>query len=668
MLLITAALDFLFPPNLARFKDISSVVLAEDKSLLHIFQTKDEKWRLASDVNQIDQGFINFLIAREDKRFWRHWGVDPAALIRAAFQAVQTKKIISGGSTLTMQTARLLEPRPRTITSKLIEMVRALQLERRYTKREILSMYLTLAPFGGNVEGVKAASLTYFQHLPKSLTPAEAALLVALPQSPSKLRPHLFPARAQKARNNILTSMLYKNVLTADEYKAALTDPLPQQRSEFPRFAPHLARRLYKDYPGKAIHYATISQDIQTLTENIVKSVLSSLPPKANIAVLILDHHENKVRAYVGSSDFFDEKRDGQVDFICAYRSPGSTLKPFIYGLAFEDGLIGPESLILDDRLRFGVYSPGNFDKEFHGMVTVREALQLSLNVPAVSVLNQFGALRFLGALKGAGIDVKFKDKTTKPTLAIALGGLGMTLEHLVMLYAGLARGGIVKPLRYNTRREGMSYSFLSRRIADTITQVLKHEPAESRSTQDSSNISFKTGTSYGHRDAWGIGYNKDFTVGIWIGLPDGSSMGKGTGTTLAVPILQKIFQILPIKQDKPLQFQKKGELQRSSLKLRSFKYASSRKDILRVQSHPRLIFPIDETIIEREKTKEGYKMLPFKVFGGTRPYTWMINGRPVETRSWQQKYDWLPENPGFYTIAVIDARGKDARAHIELR
>lgn len=662
------ALDLLFPPKLSRYKDTSVIVLGDDKSLLHVFQTLDEKWRVKTDFTEVDPCYIEFLIAREDQRFWYHCGVDPLAIIRAAFQMIQTQKVISGGSTLTMQTARLLEPRPRTITSKLIEVIRALQLEFHFNKRQILSMYLTLAPFGGNIEGIKAASLAYFQHLPKFFSPGEAALLVALPQSPSKLRPHIFPERALNARDRILNSMRKRNVLSAEEFKMAITEALPQQRLEFPRLVPHLSWRLRQAYPGLNTHQTTILKEIQLVTENVIKSTIASLPQKANIAVLVVDHHENKVRAYVGSREFFDEKRDGQVDFICACRSPGSTLKPFIYGLAFEEGLVSPNSLILDDRVRFGVYSPGNFDKEFHGMVTVREALQLSLNVPAVSILNQLGPLRFLGTLKAVGVDAKFNDKTTKPTLAIALGGIGMTLEQLVMLYGGLARGGIVKSIHYNIcDKDIVGYSLLSERASDQITQILKHEHRGPPGFQHPVNIAFKTGTSYGHRDAWALGYSKDFTVGIWIGHPDGSSMGQGTGQSLAVPILEKIFQLLPENHHRNSKIHQTIKSAQSHLKLRSNKYASSQKEILRVQNLPQLLFPINETTIEREKTSQGYKMLPFKVSGGTRPYTWLINGRPG-TRSWQHRYDWLPGEPGFYTITVLDAEGKAASSHIELR
>ncbi|MBL0941286.1 MAG: penicillin-binding protein 1C, partial [Alphaproteobacteria bacterium] len=467
---------------------------------------------------------------------------------------------------------------------------------------------------------------------------------------------------------HILNSMLSRNILGPEEFKIAITEALPQQRAEFSRLVPHLSWRLRRAYPGLVTHHTTIEREIQLITENVVKSTIASLPQKANIAVLVVDHHENKVRAYVGSREFFDEKRDGQVDFICAYRSPGSTLKPFIYGLAFEDGLVSPNSLILDDRMRFGVYAPGNFDKEFHGMVTVREALQLSLNIPAVSILNQLGPLRFFGKLKAVGVDAKFNDKATKPTLAIALGGLGMTLEQLVMLYGGLARGGIVKPIHYNIfDKDIASYPLLSERAAEQITQILKHEDRGPAGFQRTVNIAFKTGTSYGHRDAWALGYSKDFTVGIWIGHPDGSSMGQETGLSLAVPILQKIFQLLPENQPRNSKIQQTIKSHQSYLKLRSNKYASSQKEILRIQNLPQLLFPVHETIIEREKMAQGYKMLPFKVSGGTRPYTWMINGRPG-TRSWQHRYDWLPGTPGFYTITVLDAEGKAASANIELR
>ncbi len=441
-------LDRMFPPDLSRLSQLSQLVEDKDGHVLRAFIAADGSWRLPISAADVDPRFIRMLIAYEDKRFESHGGVDPLALIRAMGQFLTHGHVVSGASTLTMQTARLLEPRPRTLLSKLIEMGRAFQIEERYSKDQILSMYLTLAPYGGNLSGIRAATRFYFAKEPAQLSDAEAALLVALPRSPERFRPDRDLAAAKLARDRVLMRLADAGVMSPAAVREASIAPLPPLRLAAAIDAPQLAARLAADAPGASEIESLIDGDLQRRLQTLALRRQQGMEKGATVAVLVVENDARAVRAYVGSADFFDADSRGQNDMVRAIRSPGSTLKPFVYGLAFDDLIIHPETMIVDAPMRFGDYAPQNFDHRFHGEMTAREALQLSLNVPAVALLSRIGPARFANLFREAGLPLALPDDDHAPGLPIVLGGVGTSLENLVTLYAGLADGGQVRALR----------------------------------------------------------------------------------------------------------------------------------------------------------------------------------------------------------------------------
>ena len=443
------------PPPLGEGLGFSTLVVDRDGKLLRPYTTLDGRWRLPASREHVDPRFLLLLFAYEDKRFGTHRGVDPFALGRALTQLVGHGHIVSGASTITMQVARLLEPRTeRSFTAKLRQMVRALELEHTLSKDEILGLYLSLAPYGGNLEGVRAASLAYFGKEPRRLTLGEAALLVALPQSPEQRRPDRSKDAARNARDRVLDRLAAAGVIPPDEVARAKHEPVPDGRKPMPMLAPHAADAAVAAAPDRSLHRLTIDATLQRNLEDLARERARALGSDISVAIVAVDHGSGEVLARVASADYFDIRRAGQVDMTAALRSPGSTLKPFIYGLGFEDGLIHPDTLIEDRPIRFGSYAPENFDLTFQGTVTVRRALQLSLNVPAVAVLDKVGANRFAARLEQAGGSFALPEGEV-PGLAIGLGGVGVKLTDLVALYAGLARLGTTVPLTRAGRQRG---------------------------------------------------------------------------------------------------------------------------------------------------------------------------------------------------------------------
>ena len=433
------SLNELAPPDLQRIHGHSSLVLDRQGQLLRAFPTVDDTWRLPTAARDVDPLYLSMLKASEDQRFDQHVGIDPLAIVRAAAQALAHGEIISGASTLSMQTARLLEPKPRNFSAKLEEAARALQLSLLLGRAGVLDIYLSLAPFGGTLEGVSAASLAWFGHTPDRLTPAEAALLVALPQSPERLRPDRHPEAAKAARNRILQRMEAHGLLAHDVVAAALAEDVPRFQRAMPRHAPHLAEGLVAGVRGQMLR-THIDGALQRNLEALGQSWRSKLEPGSDLAVVMLDG--NRLIAHLGSADWASR----QLDLSRAVRSPGSTLKPFIYALAFDDLALHPSTLMDDIPQRFGDWQPRNFDHEFHGTVTAREALQRSLNIPAVQALERVGPARFAALLNRCGARLEFPGHDD-PGLPLALGGVGIRLIDLAMLYAALGQGGLAKPL-----------------------------------------------------------------------------------------------------------------------------------------------------------------------------------------------------------------------------
>jgi penicillin-binding protein 1C len=555
-----------------------------------------------------------------------------------------------------MQVARLLEPRTeRSLAAKLKQMVRALQLEHALTKDEILSLYLSIAPYGGNLEGVRAASLAYFGKEPKRLTLAQSALLVALPQSPEWRRPDRAPDAAREARNRVLDRIAAAGLVPPDEVAAAQRENAPNARVAMPSLAPHASDQALIAAPEKKIHRLTIDAVLQKHLEDLARDRARALGPEISVAILALDNASGEVRARVASADYFDERRAGQVDMTQALRSPGSTLKPFIYGLAFEDGLVHPETLIEDRPTRFGTYAPENFDLTFQGTVPVRKALQLSLNVPAVALLDKVGSSRLSTRLAQAG-GALVLPKGEVPGLAMGLGGIGVTLSDLTMLYSGIARLGTTLPLA--ERAEDASLARSPRRLLEPVAawyvgNVLIGTPPPDNAAAH--RIAFKTGTSYGYRDAWSVGFDGRRTIGVWVGRPDGAPVPGMIGRNAAAPILFDAFARTG-QTVAPLPPAPKGVIMATNGKL----------PLPMQQFHPgavagesgeklRILFPPNGARLEIADNKPD--PVPLKISGGVEPLTVLVNGRPLSLSS-RRNASFQPQGPGFVRVTVTDAKG----------
>jgi penicillin-binding protein 1C len=648
------------PAPLGKDLDYSHVVLDRDGRLLRAYATGAGRWRLPATEKDVDPRFLRLLFAYEDKRFRSHYGVDPFAMVRAAFQFSTTGHIVSGGSTLTMQVARLLEPREhRSMTAKLRQIVRALQLEHALGKEQILSLYLALAPYGGNLEGIRAASLAYFGKEPRKLSLAEATLLVALPQSPELRRPDRFPDRAQAARDRVLERAAAAGAVPRDEVARAKAEPVPHQRKPLPVLAPHAADQVVAAEPDRRIHRLTIDANLQRTLEELARERGRALGPQISVAILAVDNESGEVRARVASADYFDARRAGQVDMTLAVRSPGSTLKPFIYGLGFEDGLLHPETLIDDRPARYGSYTPENFDLTFQGTVTVRRALQLSLNVPAIAVLGKVGVNRLSARLAQAGA-VLVLPKSEAPGLAMGLGGVGIRLSDLVMLYTGLARQGSALPLVERVGATANAPPSGSRRLLDPVAawyvgNVLIGAPPPENAPPG--RIAFKTGTSYGYRDAWAVGFDGRMTIGVWVGRPDGAPVPGLVGRASAAPILFDAFARTG-HAAASLARAPKGAIFAATNKLPP-PLQRFRPDGVptAVSEPPRIMFPPDGARLELGSNGKP-DAVPLKITGGLAPLTVMVNGVPLPAPSARRTLFFAPDGPGFVRLTVMDARG----------
>ncbi|MFL6816329.1 MAG: penicillin-binding protein 1C [Bradyrhizobium sp.] len=648
------------PLPLAAAGQVSTTIVDRNGKLLRAYAMVDGRWRLPVVAKtDVDPAYLKLLLAYEDRRFHSHPGVDPIALGRAAVQLLTQGHIVSGGSTITMQVARLLEPRRhRSIYSKLRQIVRALQLERHFEKEQILDLYLTLAPYGGNLEGIRAASIAYFGKEPKRLSLAESALLVALPQAPEARRLDRHPDAARTARDRVLDRMVEQGQVAPEDARQAKRVPVPRLRKPMPILAPHSADHAMataKDFP---VIRLTLDANLQQVLEALARDRAASLGANISIGILAADNATGDVLARVGSPDYFDEKRAGQVDMTRAVRSPGSTLKPFIYGLAFEDGFVHPETLIDDRPIRFGSYAPENFDMTFQGTVPVRKALQLSLNIPAISLLERVGASRLSSRLKQAGTNLVLP-KDEAPGLAMGLGGVGLTLEDLVQLYSGLARLGNTRPLReIASDRPRDSLRLLDEVAAWQVGNVLLGSPPPENAPHN--RIAFKTGTSYGYRDAWSIGFDGRITIGVWIGRPDGAPVAGLIGRTAAAPILFDAFARtarLPMPLPKPPRGALLADNAKLPLPLRRFRPSG---ELVRSggEQAPHIQFPLNGSRIELAGSGTQPAAMPVKVAGGVPPMTMLLNGLAVgEIHSGRQRLI-DPPGPGFARLTVIDATG----------
>jgi penicillin-binding protein 1C len=649
------------PLPLAQTRQVSTTIVDRNGKLLRAYAMADGRWRLpVAARTSVDPGYLKLLLAYEDRRFYSHSGVDPLALGRAAFQLAARGHIVSGGSTITMQLARLLEPRrERSVYAKLRQMVRALELERQLTKDQILNLYLTLAPYGGNLEGIRAASIAYFGKEPKRLSLAEAALLVALPQSPETRRLDRHPDAARAGRDRVLDRMVEEHQISAEDAAQARALPVPRLRKPMPILAPHSADAAMATVRDTDVIRLTLDSSLQKVLEALARDRALALGPNLSIGILAVDNASGEVLARVGSPDYFDDRRAGQVDMTRALRSPGSTLKPFIYGLAFEDGFVHPESLIDDRPIRFGSYAPENFDMTFQGTVPVRKALQLSLNVPAIVLLDRVGASRLASRLKQAGTNLVLP-KDEAPGLAMGLGGVGITLQDLVQLYCGLARLGNTKPLReIGSDPERESLRLMDQVAAWQVGNVLMGTPPPENAPHN--RIAFKTGTSYGYRDAWSVGFDGRMTIGVWVGRPDGAPVAGLVGRTAAAPILFDAFARtgkLPVPLPKPPKGALVASNARLPLPLRRFRPVG---ELVRTggEQAPHIQFPLNGSRIEIAGSGGPQaSAMPVKVAGGVLPMTMLVNGVSVGEIDGRRQRLVDPPGPGFTRLTVIDATG----------
>lgn len=665
VLICTAWLYSLGSAPLGKDLKYSHVVVDRDGRLLRAYATDEGRWRLPTTEDDVDPRFLKLLFAYEDKRFRDHHGADPMSLGRAAIQFVASGHIVSGGSTITMQVARLLEPRQqRSLSAKLRQIVRALELEHALSKHEILTLYLTLAPYGGNLEGIRAAALAYFGKEPRKLSLAEAALLVALPQSPELRRPDRFPDAARAARDRVLDRVAAASLVPPDEIARAKSQSVPRERKQIPMFAPHAADQVVSAEPDQHVHRLTIDLVLQKALQELAYERANALGPDISVAILAVDNASGEVRARVASADYFDARRAGQVDMTQALRSPGSTLKPFIYGLAFEDGLVHPETLIDDKPSRYGNYTPENFDLTFQGTVTVRRALQLSLNVPAIAVLGKVGVNRLSARLSQTGAAL-ILPKNEAPGLAMGLGGVGIRLSDLVMLYAGLARLGLALPLIERPRGPPRNaHRLLDPVPAWYVGNILLGAPPPDNAPHG--RVAFKTGTSYGYRDAWAIGFDGRMTIGVWVGRPDGAPVPGLVGRASAAPILFDAFARSGLAPT-ALPRAPKAAIFAATNKLPPPLQRFSVNGPSDTVEPPRIMFPPDGAHLD---VADGGRLDPvaLKITGGRAPLIVMVNGVPLAAQSGRGTLFFQPDGPGFVRLTVMDARGATDSVTVRLQ
>ncbi len=673
-----AAADRANPPDMSRYAMLSPEVVARDGALLRPFLSPDGYWRLSTSPRDVNARYLTLLKTYEDKRFDDHWGVDPQALARAAMQYMGARRVVSGASTLTMQAARLLEPQHRrSLATKLLQMVRAVQLEERYSKDQILSIYLTLAPEGGNLEGIRAASLSYFGKEPAALDLSEAALLVALPQSPAKLRPDRHGLLAIAGRNKVLARMVDESVVTKGDAAVAEREGVPSLRLAMPVVAPHLSAKLQAARKHDARIVTTLDASLQGAVERLAVQERSYFDDASALAIVVVDNRTHAVLAYDGGTDYWG--KSGQIDLAARGRSPGSALKPFIYGLAFDDFILHPSSMMEDEPTNFGDYAPRDFEGEFQGAVTARDALRMSLNIPAVEVLDRVGPLRFTLALSNAGAHLSFPTKGDAPSLPVALGGLGISLADITMLYSGIAEAGTASPLRYTQDApQGAPHRLFGPVAAWYLRDILSgvNLPdgwSMGQGLASKRTISFKTGTSYGFRDAWSVGFSNDYTVGVWVGRADGAPSAGRIGRAAAAPILLKTFGLLP-PDKRPDPRVPAGALMVTTEQLpqglRVFTKEVAGQPAPRQTSipPPTISFPPNGATVPLPEDKAKDKTIVLKADGGQAPLTWLVNGKPLGSFGRFVPALYAPTGEGFAHITVVDSQGRSDSADVRFK
>jgi penicillin-binding protein 1C len=554
LLFILLNIIFPFKPQL----NFSTVIESREGIVLNAFLNEKDKWRMEMDQNNRNINIEKIFIFKEDKYFFYHLGFNPFSIVRACINNIITHRRTSGASTITMQVARLLSPAKRNYQNKTIEIFRALQLEFQYSKIEILQMYLSLVPYGGNVEGVKSASYLFFQKPPQNLSIAEIVALVVIPNQPNSLKIGVKNDKIILQRNKWLNKLKESKIYNSLSIEQAIEEPLNAKRRQQPNVANHFSLFIKNKFPSKSIIKSSIVYGCQSNLNSIVQNYMQPLESKNinNAACIIIDNFSSKVIAYLGSNNFYDKNHGGQVDGVQSLRSPGSTLKPILYGLCFDAGIITPKTILEDIPINISGYHPLNYNDKFHGYVTAENALQNSLNIPAVKLLKQLGVKEFISKLDTMGF-YDIQKNQAELGLSLILGGCAVTLEELAQLYHCFANGGELKNITYLVHSEKQNNSDKKRILSEAsnymITDILSNltRPDLPNNFENSTNlvkIAWKTGTSYGRKDAWSIGYNKNYTVAVWIGNFNGQGVPELNGTDIATPLLFKIFNNIDYK------------------------------------------------------------------------------------------------------------------------
>ncbi len=537
--------------------DYSQIILSSDSTVIHSYLNRGDKWRMKTELHEITPLLRKAIVFKEDRFFYYHGGINYLAVVRALFNNIISGKRTSGASTITMQVARLLEPKERTYINKIIEMYRAIQLENKYSKDEILQMYLNLVPYGGNIEGVKAASVLYFEKAPNHLSLAELTALSIIPNRPNSLVVGKDNAEIVKQRNKWLKRFLKAKLFPKQQIEDAINEPLNAYRHESPKYAPQYCYRIKQQSPKLPIIHTHLDYKKQRKVQKIVENYIKILYNQniKNAAALIIDNRTNSVVTYVGSADFYNTEDAGQVDGITAIRSPGSTLKPLVYANGFDKGIITPKIKITDVPVNFSGYEPSNYDDKFHGYITVEYALINSLNITAVKVLSQVGIKNFINTLKRMNFEQISEDED-KLGLSVILGGCGVSLEQLTKMYHAFANKGKFTELNWLTKDTIMGgFNIISPESAYMLTEILSKVkrpdlPTEWQNSADLPKVAWKTGTSYGRKDAWSIGYNKNYTIGVWVGNFSSEGVQDMSGATTASPLLFEIFNTIDYRSE----------------------------------------------------------------------------------------------------------------------
>lgn len=652
ILLIFVSLNYIYPFPMERVSKESAVIVSDGNGQpLRFFMPTDKQWRFPVELKDIDPQLIKAVIESEDRWFYSHPGVNPLAIARAFYTNLKSGKVVSGASTIPMQIARLIEPKNRTLFAKAKEAFRALQLKLRFEDNELLEIYLNIAPYGGNLEGVGAASYFYFGKSPKALETHEIALLTVLPRSPTRYDPTRNPNLAKLKRNDVLQLLSRKQLF--NDIQQALAKPVPQQRKQQPFRAPHFTEFVYKQFRDIGMVQTTLDYPIQILSQNTATNHIANLRSQGinNLAIVVIDNESRELRAMIGSNDYFEKSFSGQVNNAISRRSPGSALKPFLYAKALDTGLVIPDTYMLDIPTDFSGYVAENYDDKYRGRITMRNALILSLNAPAVRLLSRVGLKEFHDLLIGGGLTTLDRP-TNSYGLPLVLGSGEVTLIDLTNLYSTLAQNGVHTSVKLISKPDNSNDTELfSPESSYLITEILtdlRRPDMPSRSwalTEDIPEVAWKTGTSYGHRDAWAIGYSDEYTIGVWVGNPDGRGVKGISGSEHAGPVLFDLFRAIEGNGSKIAQARnlnlKEIEVCKESHMLPS-RYCNERDKVVHIpgvskipkDTYLRRVFLDKETghqLVGDCLAERPHESKIFTIYPSELTAWWRVHGKPVE-------------------------------------